>query len=365
MSKRDYYEVLGVENNASLDIIKNNYRKLALKYHPDRNKSSDAEQKFKEISEAYAVLSDAEKRNRYDQFGHAGIDGQYSPEDIFGGVDFGDIFSGTGINFDFGGIGGIKDIFQDFFGFGGDRTSRQTGDDVESMLSISLLEVHNGVDKTINFNKMIRCGKCSGSGASDSSNLKTCSKCNGTGKLRFVKASGFTRLISTGLCDSCNGQGTTILKKCNHCHGGGIINQKQSVKIKIPVGLEDKTTFRLRNQGHDSANGDSGDLYVTINVEPHDFFEREGDNIYYKSELNFPEASLGKEIIIPTIDNKTLLKIPEGSQHGTLFRIKNQGLNRSDGYGRGDQYVALTVKTPTNLNRKQKKLLKELEKSLS
>ena len=365
MEKRDYYDTLELERDASQDQIKSRYRKLALTYHPDRNKEPGAEEKFKEISEAYAVLSDEEKRSQYDRFGHAGINQRYSTEDIFRGADLGEILRGVGMNF---GFGGLRDIFEDFFGMGGgSRSARQhRGGDLKYDVEITLEEAASGLQKGITVPRVESCEACRGEGAEPGSTPKICPKCNGTGQVQVVRSTGFTRLITMGDCRTCQGNGRLIEKPCHVCKGGGILEQKRNLSVKIPAGVDEGRGLRLRGEGDASPDGGpSGDLYVVVHVKPHQLFERDGDDLLYKTKIDFPDVALGAEIKVPTLDGDAVLKIPSGTQSGTVFRIRGKGMQKLNGFGRGHQYVQVDVETPSKLNNRQKKLLQELSKALA
>ena len=361
MGKRDYYEVLGVERNAEKEQIKINYRKLALQYHPDRNKSSDAESKFKEISEAYAVLSDDGKRSQYDQFGHAGIGQRYSAQDIFRGADFSEIFRDIGTNF--GGFGGI---FEEFFGGGRTRSSgRSRGRDLEYGLELTLEEAAFGDQKDLSIPRVEKCVSCTGNGAEPGTSPKSCPNCKGLGQVQIARSAGFTRLITMNTCSNCKGNGTLIETPCNACHGSGLLEITRNLNVRIPAGVDDGFSLRLRGEGNaGSLGGPSGDLYVVIHTKAHKLFEREDENIFYKTNISFPKATLGTEIEVPTLDGRASIKIPSGTQSGTVFRIKGKGIQKLQGFGRGHEYVQVNVDTPLKINNKQKKLLQELAKEL-
>ncbi len=364
MSKRDYYEVLDVPKNASKDEIKKAYRKLALKYHPDRNKSPDAEEKFKEISEAYAVLSDDEKRKQYDMFGHAGISGRYTTEDIFSGVDFDEIFRDFGFGF-----GGIDSIFESFFsGFGGRSRARRRagprpGADLRYDLEITLEEVVFGSEKEIEVPRSEPCSVCHGSGAKPGTEPKVCKRCNGTGQIRLTQRRGYTVFTQITTCDVCHGKGTVIHKPCKECKGTGQVQTTRKLSIKIPSGVDTGSTLRLRGEGELSMNGGPpGDLFVVIYVKEHEIFTRHGNDIYYELPINFAQAALGAKIKVPTLNGKAELKIPAGTQTHTIFRLRGEGIPDIDGYGKGDELIRIIVQTPNKLSKKQKELLKEFAK---
>ena len=358
MTKKDYYDVLGVNKDADKREIKKAYRKLALKFHPDKNPSKEAEEKFKEISEAYAVLSDSEKRQMYDQYGHAGIDQQYSSEDIFRNADFGDIFHG---------MGGFQDIFDQFFG-GGSGFSRgrrvRRGADLRYDTEITLKEAYDGLDKEIRIPRTESCDVCGGSGAKPGTKPKTCKQCEGRGQVRQSRRTAFGMFTQVGVCPQCNGQGVIIEDKCTKCRGTGQIQVNRDISIHIPAGVDDGSQLRLAGEG-ESGPGGTGDLYVVIHVRPHELFKRRGADLYTVQAVSFPEAALGTKKDIETINGESVsLKIPEGTQYGTILRLKNKGMPLVNSSRYGDLYVEVHVETPKKLNRKAKNLFKELENEL-
>lgn len=364
MEKRDYYEVLGVSRNASKEDIKRAYRKLALKYHPDRNKSPDAAEKFKEISEAYAVLSDNEKRMQYDRFGHAGISGRYTWDDIFRGANFDEIFKDLGF-----GAGGFDRIFDMFFGGGfrqryrPQRYGPQRGADLQHGLRVTLEEVAFGHEAEINVARTEVCPFCNGSGAKQGTAPRKCPRCNGTGEIHHTRTIGFTRFTEIRTCDLCHGKGTIIDHPCEHCHGTGRVKRTRKIVVKIPPGIDSGYSLRLRGEGEPGVNGGPpGDLYVTVYVKPHEVFERDGDDLVCEAKIGFSQAALGAEIEVPTLSSKARLKIPPGTQSGTMFRLRRKGIPHLHGFGRGDELVRVIVETPTHLTRRQKELLAELAK---
>ncbi|MBB5150024.1 MULTISPECIES: molecular chaperone DnaJ [Ureibacillus] len=347
--KRDYYEVLGVSKNATKDEIKKAYRKLSKKYHPDLNKEPGADEKFKEISEAYEVLSDDQKRAQYDQFGHAGVNGQ-------GG------FGGGGFS-DFGGFGGFEDIFDTFFG--GSRRRRdpnapRKGDDLQYRMNISFEDAVFGKQTEIEIPREEQCDTCNGSGAKPGTSPKTCDKCNGTGEMSQAIDTPLGRIVNRRTCSYCQGTGKIIVEKCSTCAGKGTVQRRKKIKITIPEGIDDGQQLRVSGQGEPGINGGPpGDLYIVFRVGKHPYFERDGDDIYYELKITFPQAALGDEIEVPTIHGKVKLKIPAGTQSGAQFRIKDKGVKNIHGYGRGHQYVNVKVVTPTKLTERQKQLLRE------
>lgn len=355
-TKRDYYEILGVPRNATKDEIKAAYRRLALQYHPDRNKSPEAEEKFKEISEAYAVLSDDQKRMQYDRFGHAGIDSQYTQEDLFRGVDFDEIFREFG-------FGGFESIFERFFGFGG-GVEPTDGRDVTVEVSLTLNEVEKGVTKQVNIESLRLCERCNGSGGEPGTPVRTCNICGGKGKVQQVTSAGFARLVRVVECSNCQGKGVIIQTLCRECRGRGLVLARKTIDVRIPPGVEDGSTLRLRGEGdRTSPKGRAGDLYVVVRVKEDNRFRREGADLYHETQIGLVKAILGGTVLVPTLDGEIELKIPPGTQSGTLFKIKGRGLPRLNGWGKGDMYVRVYVKIPQNLTNKQKELLRELQKS--
>jgi len=364
MEKRDYYEVLGVSRDASKEAIKRAYRRLALKYHPDRNKSPDAAEKFKEISEAYAVLSDDEKRVRYDRFGHAGISGRYTWDEIFRGTDFDEIFKDLGF-----GAGGFDRIFNMFFGsrvrqrYRSQRYGPQRGVDLQHNLQVTLEEAAFGHEAKINIPRTEVCPFCNGTGAKQGTTPRKCPKCNGTGEIRYTSTFGFIHFTEIRTCDTCHGDGTIIDHPCEHCHGTGRVKRARKIMVKIPPGIDSGYSLRLRGEGEPGVHGGPpGDLYVTVYVKPHDFFERDGDDIICEAKIGFSQAALGAEIEVPTLDSKARLKIPPGTQSGAMLRLRRKGMPHLNGFGRGDELVRVIVETPVHLTRRQKELLAELAK---
>jgi len=360
-TKRDYYEILGVKKEASKDEIKKIYRNLALKYHPDRvpqEKKKEAEEKFKEISEAYAVLSDDNKRAQYDQFGHAGIDSRYSYEDIFRGADFSSIFEDLG----FGGSV-FEDIFEgfDFFG-GGARTRRRggprRGSDLQHDMEISFEEAAFGTERHLIVPRYETCEVCRGSGIAPGSQKTTCTKCNGSGQIR--QQAGFMYIART--CDKCGGEGQIIKNPCAHCRGTGRTTVERKIHVKIPAGVETGTRLRISGEGEAGLRGGPrGDLYVVIYVKPHKIFQRMDNDIACEVPINMVTAALGGEVEVPTLEEKVRMKIPAGTQGGKVFRLKGKGIASLYRGTRGDELVRVLVETPANLTNEQKQLLQKFD----
>lgn len=359
--KQDYYNVLGVPRTATQEEIKNAYRKLALQYHPDRNKAPDAEEKFKQISEAYAVLSDDGKRQQYDQFGHAGISGRYTAEDLFRGVDFDSIFRDLGFGF-----GGFSSIFDRFFGgFGEVERGPPRGADLRYDLDLTLEEVARGLSKEIEVPRSQTCPVCHGSGAQPGTSPRNCPTCKGTGQVQLVQSSGFARVVRIQTCNKCQGRGTLIDTPCRSCRGLGIVEQTRRLAVRIPAGVDDGFSLRLRGEGDAAPQGGRpGDLYLVVHIKPHPLFERDGDSLLSEVPINFVQATLGAEVRVPTLEGPVALKIPAGTQIGTVFRLKGKGLPRVNSFGKGDQLVKVTIRTPRHLSRRAKQLLEELGREL-
>jgi|RhiMethySRZTD1v2_1073278.scaffolds.fasta_scaffold00688_27 molecular chaperone DnaJ len=372
MSKRDYYEVLGVAKAAGKDEIKSAYRKLALQYHPDRNKSAGAEEKFKEISEAYAVLSDDEKRKRYDVYGHVGTEDAFRGseanfDEVFRDIGFGgfrdifeQIFGGRG---GFGGIGGGSDPFGFGFNFGG---SRRKGRDILYDVELSLEEVLRGRKDEVEIPKLENCGNCNGSGAAPGTKRRKCNVCNGQGQTRRVYSQNrFSTFVSLEPCQACRGQGEIIDKPCNVCNGSGKVRKTKKLKLEIPSGVEDGMTLQLRGEGEPSESGSAGDLLIRVHVKPHPRFERlEDGHLLHNLDLQYTDLALGTDLRVPTLDGNEKIKIPAGTQPNTIFKIRGKGLPRYGSYGKGDQMVRVNVKVPTTLTEAEKSLLKQLDKQL-
>lgn len=353
--RKDYYEVLGVNRNASKDEVKKAYRRLAMQYHPDRNKSADAEEKFKEISEAYGVLSDGDKRGMYDRFGHAGIDNRYSQEDIFRGINFEDIFGDLGFDF-----GGFRSIFETFFGGSRSYGPRQ-GADLRANIEITLEEAAEGVEKKLSFSKMEACDSCGGSGAKAGTSTRTCPTCNGRGQVGSTRRTPFGQFTTVTTCGRCRGEGTLIETPCPSCVGSGKVQKSKKLKVKIPPGVDNDSRLRLAGEGEAGERGaPPGNLYVVIYVKPHDIFVREGDDLYLELPLTFSQAALGAKITVPTLNGSSKMSIPPGTQSGTVFRLNGKGMPSMRGYGKGDLHVRVQLVTPKKLKEEQKRLFEEL-----
>ena len=363
--KRDYYEVLGVDKNASEDDIKKAYRKLAKQYHPDLHPGDkECEEKFKEINEAAQVLGDPEKRKKYDQFGHAAFD----PNAGFGGGAGGG-FGGFG---DFGGFGGFGDIFGDLgdiFGFGGGSSARrngpQRGESVRVGVTLTFEEAAFGCKKDLNISRVEECPDCHGSGCAAGTTADTCPDCHGTGTVRTTKRTPFGMVQSTGACAKCGGTGKIIKSPCPTCRGKGAIRRNKKVTVNIPAGIDDGQTISLKGQGSAGANGGpAGDLLVTVAVRESDKFERDGSNVLSAVTVSFTQAALGAELQVDTIDGPVKLNIPEGTQSGSVFRLRGKGIPFLRGSGRGDQYVTVNVEVPRNLNSAQKDALRAYARAM-
>ncbi len=348
-AKRDYYEVLGIAKNATDEEIKRAFRKLAFKYHPDHNRGDGAEEKFKQVNEAYEVLSDLDKRTAYDRFGHGGAEGL-----------FGRGFEG----FNFGGFG---DVFDAFFGGAttATRQAPQQGADLRYRLTITFEETAFGCEKEINILRTENCSLCQGIGCKPGSQPSHCPNCNGTGQVRRVQQSIFGRFTSATTCSQCHGEGRIITEPCPQCRSTGKEKRQRSILVKIPAGVDDGTQIRLMGEGETGTRGgSSGNLYITLSVLPHQFFTRDGDNILYELPINFAQAALGIEVEVPTLDGKVKLKSPAGCQTGKVFQLKNKGIPHLHRRGRGDLLVTLRVVTPDKLTKKQHQLFQELANEL-
>ena len=358
--KRDYYEVLGVSKNASEDEIKRAYKKLARKYHPDMNPGDkEAEEKFKEVNEANEVLSNPEKKAKYDQFGFAGVDPNY-------GADQGG-YGGAG-GFDFGDLG---DIFGSFFGggFGGggrrNPNAPQRGESIRASLSVDFTEAAFGCEKSITIDRSEQCPTCKGKGCAPGTTPEVCTQCHGTGTVTQAQRTPFGMMQSQTVCPKCRGKGQIIHQPCPDCRGAGVVRKRRTIQVNIPAGIDNGQTISLRGQGHSGKNGGpAGDLLITVMVRPHEIFRRDGTAVFCEAPITFTQAVLGGTLEIPTIDGKVKYDIPEGTQTGTVFRLRGKGIPVLNGRGRGDQYVTVNIETPRNLNREQKEALKKFSESL-
>lgn len=354
MSKRDYYEVLGVSKDASADEIKKAFRRLAVQYHPD--KDGGDETKFKEINEAYEVLKDSAKRQRYDQFGHAGVGGNGGGDPFAG---FGGFGQGQNVNFDFGDLG-LGDIFGSFFGGGQQRSQRRNrGHDVEAVVEIDFEQAVFGTEVDLDLTLDDTCEHCKGSTVEPGYELKTCDQCKGSGQTVRVMQTMFGNIQQATVCNKCSGSGKIPEKICSVCHGSGTQHKKQNITLKIPAGVDDGATIRLREHGEAIAHGPKGDLYVNIRVKPHKKFTREGDLILSEEHVSMVDAALGTEIKVDTVDGPVTMKVPAGTQSGTDFKLSNHGVPHLRKETRGAHIVTLLVETPTKLSKKQQELLQE------
>ena len=358
--KRDYYEVLGVSRGASEDEIKKAYKKMARKYHPDLNPGDKtAEEKFKEVNEAYEVLSDADKKARYDQYGHAGVDPN------FGAGGFGGGFDGS---FDFGDLG---DIFGSFFGggFGGGRRTNpnapQRGESIRMSIAISFEEAAFGCEKAVTVERYETCDTCHGNGCAPGTSPEVCPDCHGTGTVQVRRQTPMGVFATSSPCPKCGGKGRSIHQPCKDCRGSGMVRKKKTIQASIPAGIDNGQTISIRGQGNAGKNGGpAGDLLITITVRPHELFRREGTSVLCEAPITFTQAVLGAELEIPTIDGKVKYTLPEGTQSGTTFRLKGKGIPSINGRGRGDQYVTVYIETPKNLNKEQKEALKKFAETM-
>lgn len=354
MSKRDYYEILGVSKTASADEIKKAFRKLAVKYHPD--KEGGDETKFKEANEAYEVLKDAQKRQRYDQFGHAGVGGS-SGGGGYGGSPF-DGFSSQGFDFNFG-DGGLGDIFGQFFGGGQSQRGPVRGRDVETQIQLTFEEAVFGVEQELAFDMDDECSHCKGSTVEPGHSLKTCPTCQGAGQQTRVMNTMFGAIQQAVTCETCKGRGKVPEKVCTVCAGRGTERRKQTMTLKVPAGIDDGATIRLKERGEATANGPKGDMYVHIRVKAHKKFTREGDLILSEEHIGMVDAALGTEIDVETVDGKVKMKVPAGTQSGTDFKLSGHGVPHLRSERRGAHIVQIIVDTPTKLSKKQKELLEQ------
>ncbi|HQY21079.1 MAG TPA: molecular chaperone DnaJ [Ignavibacteria bacterium] len=364
MTKRDYYEILSVSRTSTTDEIKTSYRKLAMKYHPDRNPNdNEAEEKFKELAEAYEILSNTGKRQRYDQFGHQGINGGGSQgfsdiNDIFS--QFGDIFGGRS-----GGSGGS--IFDEFFGGGGGSSRRQNnnrGSDLKIALKLSLEEIADGVEKTVSLKKLKTCTTCNGTGAKGEKGYSNCTHCNGSGEVRHVSRSIFGQVVNVSMCTYCSGEGRIIKEKCSDCHGEGLKKEETKIKLDVPAGVQEGNYIPLRGQGNaGKRGGQNGDLLVFIEEEEHKYFVRDEDDIYYDLEISIVDAVVGADLVVPTLNGKVKLTVDPGTQSGSFLRMKGKGIKTLNGYGRGDEIIRINVHIPKKINSDEKKILNDLSRS--
>lgn len=353
MDKRDYYDVLGIGKNASPDEIKKAFRKAAIEHHPDRGGD---ETKFKEVNEAYEVLKDDKKRQRYDQFGHAGVGGNGGGGDPFGGFSGA---QGQNVNFDFGDLG-FGDIFSSFFGGGQQRSSRsRRGRDVETEMVITFEDAIFGTEAELNMVMDVPCSHCKGTTVEPGHDLKTCDTCKGSGQVMHVARTIFGNIQQATVCPTCQGIGKVPEKECTACKGKGTEHKNEEVTLKVPAGIDDGATIRLREHGEAIANGPRGDLYVNIKVKPHKLFTREGDLVLSEQTISIVDAALGSEIDVTTVDGPVRMKIPAGTQAGTDFKLSGHGVPHLRGGTRGAHIVTINVETPRNLNKRQKELLEE------
>ncbi len=354
--KRDYYEVLGISKGASQDEIKKAYRKLAKANHPDLNPGDKAaEARFKEINEAYEILSDSDKKARYDQYGHAGVDPNFGAGGFDGGFDFGD----------------LGDIFGSFFGggFGGGRRSNpnapQRGESIRLSLAVSFEEAAFGCEKAVTVERMEQCDTCHGNGCAPGATPEVCPDCHGAGQVQTRRQTPMGVFATTSPCSRCGGKGKIIHQPCKDCRGSGTVRRRRTIQASIPAGIDHGQTISIRGQGHAGVNGGpSGDLLITITVRPHELFRREGTSVLCEAPITFTQAVLGAELEIPTIDGKVKYDLPEGTQSGTTFRLKGKGIPAINGRGRGDQYVTVYIETPRNLNKEQKEALKKFAETV-
>ena len=365
MSKRDYYDILGVSKSSPADEIKKAYRKLAIKFHPDKNPDDKtAEDKFKEAAEAYEVLSNPEKKQRYDQFGHAGSQGGYGGGYGGGGMNMDDIFSQFGDIF--GGGGGSP--FDSFFG-GGGQSSRggrrvQRGTNLRIKVKLTLEEIANGVEKKIKVNKQIICDTCDGSGAKDKNSFSTCKTCGGSGAVRRVTNTILGQMQTTSTCPTCNGEGSTISAKCNTCHGDGVTRGEETISINIPAGVSEGMQLSMSGKGNAAPRGGvPGDLIILVEETPHESLKREGINVIYDLHVSFVDATLGASVEVPTIDGKARIKLEPGTQGGKILRLKGKGIPEVNSYHKGDQLIQINIWTPKTLNNEERELLEQLRES--
>lgn len=362
-AKRDYYEALGISKEATKDEIKKAYRKLALKYHPDRNPSPEAEERFKEISEAYAVLSDAEKRRQYDTFGHAGIEGHYTYEDLFRGVDFSDIFRDLGFDFDFG---GFPDFFTSFFGSRRRTETRETrGRDLRFDLAITMEEAFRGVEKEITVPRTEVCPTCRGSRAKPGSSPEKCPVCEGSGQVQKVHGNAFTRFVQITTCRECHGEGIIVKEPCNTCGGEGVVQKVRRLKVTVPPGVDSGFRLRLKGQGEARLNGGpEGDLYVFIYVKDEPGVRREGSDLFVHKRITYPKAVFGGKSEVELFREKIEFEVPEGTPSGSTIVVEGKGMFFIGENRRGDLYITLQIDVPKRLSNKARELIEELAKEI-
>ena len=356
---RDYYDILGVPKNASEADIKKAYRKLAHQHHPDKQGGDEA--KFKEVNDAYSVLSDTDKRARYDRFGHAGGGANGGSQ---GGFDYGNFSrQNGGFSFDFGGQGGFEDLFSDIFGGagrGGTRTQARSGADIQVDTEITFEEMAKGVKKEIRLRKSVVCDVCSGSGGKPGSKQNTCSTCQGSGQVKQMVRSFLGAFTQIETCPTCHGRGTTYAEKCDKCHGVGRVKEEKTISVDIPAGIHSGQALSLQSEGEAGEIGaPAGDLYVNIRVKPHPLFKRQGDDVVSSVEVSFAQAALGDKISVQTLDGNVKMKVPAGTQPGEVFRIRDHGITHLGKWGRGDHLVEVKITVPKKLSREQKKLLEK------
>ena len=361
-AKRDYYEVLGVTKSSNPDEIKSQYRKLALKFHPDRNKSPDAQEHFKEISEAYAVLSDSSKRQLYDQHGHDGVDGRYSTEDIFRGAggNFNDVFQDLFGRQNRGG-GGFESVFENLFGGGGRGFGRQRGNDLLHECYVTLEDVLHGKQIELDLQKYVDCPDCNGTGCKSGTSKSTCKDCNGNGQVRVGRKMGFSTFVTVQPCGKCNGLGEIIENPCKKCQRGKVKGTKH-LSFNLPSGI-DNGDYVIQGEGESLPDGESGDLIVRVRVEPHSHYRRDGTDLYCDAKISMVDATLGTEIKIKTLEKTENLKIESGTQPNSILKIKSQGLPSQNSSRRGDLFVHVVVEIPKKLSKQQKSLLGEFQNS--
>ena len=352
MTKKDYYDVLGITKKASKEEIKKAYKQLAKKYHPDLSKDSSATEKFKEVSAAYAVLSDDQKRAQYDQFGHEAFDQRFSREDIFRDFDF-DIFRNAG-------FGGFDSIFDMFFG-GRGRRAQQRGMDLQYDIKLTLEEAAFGVEKELTIPRHETCEECTGTGA-EKGGIETCATCKGQGRVQHNKRTPFGTFAYVSACRDCEGKGKQITKPCKECKGRSVVKKERKIKINIPAGVNNGTQIRLSGEGEISEDHIAGDLYITTHLIPHEHFEREDYDLHLEKKIGIIQAIFGTKIVVPTLEGEETITIPPGTQSHTIFTLKNKGIKHLQRNSKGDQYVKVIIDIPKKLSKKQKNLLKEFEK---